>query len=137
MWGWFRAEMARASRSNRWVNSALTILMATLRPKRGVAGLVYYAHAALAEFPGDFVVRDGAADHASIPEIQIFLPSDKSLLSAVDRGNRYRKVLDCGRICGLSFHWAGDAVPRRSTFRDAGLSARTRPIYPAAPAVNP
>src|ERR1035441_3265429 len=129
MWGWFRAEMARASRSND--------LDGDIAAQAGVAGLVYHAHAALAEFPGDFVVRDGAADHASIPEIKIFLPSDKSLLSAVDRGNRYRKVLDCGRICGLSFHLAGDAVPRRSTFRDAGLSARTRPIYPAAPAVNP
>ena len=56
-----------------------------------VAGLVDHSHPAFPELFGDFVVRDGAADHGGHPQIQIWLSVSQSLLPVVLRGYRYRK----------------------------------------------
>ncbi len=53
--GWFSAEIARASRSNRALNGSVEILIATLRSSRSVERSLDFVHSARAEEGLDLV----------------------------------------------------------------------------------
>src|SRR5438094_7545763 len=74
MFGWFRAEAARASRWNRsklarsLARSSGRNLSATRRPSLVILSLVDHTHPAATQLLDDAVVRNGLPDHRLVPQ---------------------------------------------------------------------
>ena len=74
MWGWFKLETARASRSNLCARFGIAGYVrwqdfdgnGAIEP--GISGLVDLSHPAFADFLGDFVMGDGLAYQRSLQD---------------------------------------------------------------------